>query len=98
MLFGTPTVRHALCRPGAFCHRGLDSFDFVFVPESFGQCWARTAGGGRAVAAARPRSRIVIAAAAASATHPAPTISARRTVGAPITTGHTPMRVEDPIV
>ena len=35
-------------------------------------------------------------AAAASATHPAPTILARRTVGAPITTGHTPMRVEDP--
>jgi hypothetical protein len=65
-----------------------------------GQCWARTAGGGRAEAAVRPRSRIVIAAAAAaaSAAHPAPTISARRTVGAPITTGHTPMRVEDPTV
>ena len=31
-------------------------------------------------------------------THLAPTISARRTVGAPITTGHNPMRVEDPTV
>jgi hypothetical protein len=49
-------------------------------------------------AAARPRSRIVIAAAAASATHPVPTISGRRTVCSPITTGHTPMRVEDPTV
>ena len=35
---------------------------------------------------------------AASATHPAATISARRTVGAPITTRHTPMRVEDSTV
>jgi hypothetical protein len=66
---------------------------FFFKPA-----WARTAGGGRPEAAARLRSRIVIAAAAAIATHPAPTISARRTVGAPITTGHTPMRVEDPTV
>jgi hypothetical protein len=40
----------------------------------------------------------MIAAAAAITTHPEPTISARRTVGAPITTGHTPMRVEDPTV
>jgi hypothetical protein len=37
------------------------------------------------------------AAAAAIATHPAPAISARRTVGAPIT-GRMPMRVEDPTV
>jgi hypothetical protein len=36
------------------------------------------------------------AAAAAIAAHPTPTISARRTVGAPITTVRTPMRVEDP--
>ena len=64
------------------------------------QCWTITAGGGRPEAAARPRRRIVIAAAAAAAiaTHPAPTISARRTVGAPITIGRTPMRVEDPTV
>ncbi len=65
------------------------------------QCRGRTAGGGQPEAAARPRSRIVIAAAAAvaTATHPMPTISARRAVGAPIrTTGHTPMRVEDPTV
>jgi hypothetical protein len=64
------------------------------------RCWARTAGGGRAEAAARLRSRIVIAAAAAAAsdTHPVPTISARRTVGAPITARHTPVRVEDPTV
>ena len=64
------------------------------------KCWARTAGGGRPEAEARPRSHIVIAAAAAvaSAMHPAPTISAGRTVGALITTGHTPMRVEDPTV
>jgi hypothetical protein len=38
------------------------------------------------------------AAAAAIAAHPTPTISARRTVGAPITTVRTPMRVEDPTV
>ena len=42
---------------------------------------------------------IAAAAAVVTATHPTPTISARRTVGAPITTtGHTPMRVEDPTV
>jgi hypothetical protein len=70
----------------------------LFKKASYIPAWGRTAGGGRPEAAARLRSRIVIAAAAAIATHPAPTISARRTVGAPITTGHTPMRVEDPTV
>ncbi len=63
------------------------------------RCLGRTAA--RPDAVAYPRSRTVSAVAAVSSTDPAPprsvpTRSARRTVGHPITTGHTPMRGEDP--
>jgi hypothetical protein len=73
--------------------------------RSFGdlpRCLGRIAGGGRSGAAAHPRSRNLNAVAAVSPTDPAPprsvpTSLARRTVGPPITTGHTPsVRAEDP--
>ena len=77
--------------------RDFESFGFRTSPR----CLGRTAGGGRPGAAAHPHSRTVNAVAAVRCTDPAPprsvpTRSARRTVGPPITTGHTPMRAEDP--
>ena len=76
------------------------SLDFRSSPV-VARCLGRTAGGGLPGAAAHPHSRTVSAVAAVSPTDPAPsrsvpTRSARRTVGPPITTGHTPMRAEDP--
>ena len=73
----------------------------TFRTSPVARCLGQTAGGGRPGAAAPPRSRTVNAVAAVSPTDPAPprsvpTRSARCTVGPPITTGHTPMRAEDP--